>query len=255
MPKSANHSIPRPTIVVNAAAYTAVDLAEKEQKSAKILNADFPALLAELTKQRNSLLIDFSTDYVFDGSKSSVYLENDPTAPINSYGLTKLKGLQAIETSGCRHLVFRVSWVYSSRRINFLKTILRLAGERESLDVIDDQWGAPTSARWIAEMTALAIRLLDRNRGSEGVFNLPPIGKTTWHGFATAIVEAAWQQGVALKLKPESIQPIDTAGYPTPAARPKNSCLDPNKFQSEFGIEIPPWNVFVPLIVEETIKP
>ena len=245
----------RPTIVVNAAAYTAVDPAETETSAATWLNEQLPARIAKLTKKCDALLVDYSTDYVFDGEKVGDYFENDKTNPINRYGLTKLKGLEAIQASGCRHLVFRVSWVYSSRRNNFLKTILRLAQERDSLNVIDDQIGTPTSARWIAEMTCQALQLLDREQGSEGLYNLTPRGSTSWQGFAQKIVAAARQQGAELKLDQDSIQPIASSEYPTAAARPNNSRLSKRKIESEFGFEVSDWETFVPLIVEESLKP
>ena len=243
----------RPTHVVNAAAFTAVDNAEIERTEALALNVDFPVRLAELSQRHNSLLVDYSTDYVFDGMKPGLYSENDGKNPLNFYGLTKLKGLQAIDTSGCRHLVFRVTWVYSARRKNFLKTIFRLAQERDSLSVVDDQIGAPTSARWIAEVTCRALDSLDRNLGSEGVFNLVPTGHTSWWGFAKAIVEELDQAGVELKIRPAAIRSISTAEFPTPAIRPANSRLENSKILSEFGFEAPPWHVLVPLVVAELL--
>ncbi len=244
----------QPSIVVNAAAFTAVDAAETDRDMAERLNSEVPAQLAALAKTRNALLVDYSTDYVFDGCKAAPYLENDATNPVNFYGLTKLKGLQAIESTGCRHLVFRVTWVYSSRRNNFLKTILRLAQTRDSLSVIDDQLGVPTSARWLAEMTAYALLQRDRGEGIEGVFNMVPEGETSWHGFAREIVETASKIGCELKLRPESIQPIPTTDYPTPAARPANSRLTTQKLKDAFGFEIPNWRVFVPLVLTELME-
>ena len=244
----------RPTVVVNAAAYTAVDTAETERESADRLNAEFPAQLAAEAKSQDALLVDYSTDYVFDGRKPEGYSENDETSPVNYYGLTKLKGLQAIQSSGCRHLVFRVTWVYSSRRSNFLKTILRLIRTRDSLNVIDDQLGVPTSARWVAEMTAMSLLLMDRGVGSEGVFNLVPSGETSWFGFAQEIAAAAETIGFDLRMTADAIQPIPTTEYPTPAARPANSRLSTEKLKQTFGFETPDWRAFVPLVLAELME-
>ena len=243
-----------PTIVVNAAAYTAVDKAESEPDLACALNFELPKTLANLCLQRDTLLVDYSTDYVFDGCKESAYTESDPYAPANEYGKSKLKGLQALEGSGCRHLVFRVSWVYSSRRNNFVKTIVRLANERDSLNIIDDQFGTPCSSRWLADMTVAALHSLDRGRGSEGVYNLTPDGETTWFGFAKEIVQQASLAGASLRLSPENIQPIATEQYPTPAARPKNSRLDKSKFCKTFGFPLTEWSSLVPLVINELLS-
>lgn len=242
-----------PTVVLNAAAYTAVDLAEQEQDTAMSLNGDFPARLAALAKDHDALLVDYSTDYVFDGLKQTPYRETDSVNPINHYGLTKLNGLRAIEESGCRHLVFRVSWVYSSRRKNFLRTILRLAESKDSINVVSDQIGIPTSARWIAEKTAAAVESLDLNEGCEGVYNLAPDGQTSWHGFASRICEWAVEHAAELTLRPESINAIKTKDYPTPAQRPANSRLCMNKVQTEFGFELPDWESLVPSVLQEAL--
>ena len=241
----------RPDVVVNAAAYTAVDMAETETALAKQVNVQLPTLLADLAVRHGSLLIDYSTDYVFDGAKPAPYVENDQTGPLNYYGLTKLEGLRAIESSGCRHLVFRVSWVYSSRRSNFMRTILRLARERESLKIVDDQWGAPSASRWIAEMTSFALGQLLKGLGSEGIYHLTPSGKASWHQFATQIVRQAIDMGIELKLDPDNIAPIPTTDYPTPASRPQNSTLDQTKFESTFGIQVPAWETCLPTVIEE----
>ena len=244
----------KPAIVLNAAAYTAVDTAESEIEMARFLNSEIPARLAHLTKSTDGLLVDYSTDYVFNGQKAEPYIENDETMPINQYGLTKLEGLKAIQSSGCRHLVFRVSWVYSSRRKNFLKTMLHLASTRDGLNIIDDQLGVPTSARWIAQMTAQTVGLLDRDIGSEGLYNLTPAGQTTWFGFANEIFRQAREIGFELKLGEDAAIPIPTSQYPTPAARPKNSRLCNDKVSAQFGIEIPAWETFVPLVLNELFE-
>src|SRR5512139_1311737 len=242
----------RPSIIVNAAAYTAVDKAEAEAEKARVINVEVPALLANEAKANGALLIDYSTDYVFDGNKNGAYLESDTTAPLSIYGQTKLDGLRAIEASGCRHLVFRVSWVYAARGGNFLRTILRLAREREQLNVVADQVGAPTPAELIADVTAQCLMLLRNGKGNEGVYHLAPAGETTWHGFASAIVREAQAAGIALKLSPDHIRAITTAEYPTAAKRPVNSRLDTTKIQTTFGIALPAWESALPRIIRET---
>ncbi len=242
----------RSAIIVNATAYTAVDKAESEKEQAQLINTAVPALLAEEAKASGALLIDYSTDYVFDGSKSSAYREGDATGPLGVYGQSKLEGLRAIEASGCRHLVLRVSWVYAARGSNFLRTILRLAGEREQLSVVADQIGAPTPAELIADVTAQCLMLLHNGKGGEGVYHLAPSGETSWHGFASAIVREAQAANIALKLTPESIRAITTADYPTAAQRPANSRLDTTKIQTTFGIALPAWESALPRIIRET---
>lgn len=231
----------KPDIIVNAAAYTAVDLAESESEQAYALNRDLPALLGELARQRDILVVDYSTDYVFDGSKKEPYFEHDITAPANVYGASKLAGLQALQASGCRHLVFRVSWVYSPRRGNFIKTILRLAAEREELSIVSDQIGSPTPASLIADVTANCLLLLAAGTGQEGVYHLAPAGQTSWHGLAQEIVRHAQALNMPLKSKPEDIKPTPTSGYPTPAQRPANSVMNTDKLQRTFQLQLPHW--------------
>jgi len=242
----------RPAIIVNATAYTAVDKAESEQAQAQLINVAVPALLAEEAKASGALLIDYSTDYVFDGNKPGAYREDDAPGPLGVYGQTKLDGLHAIEASGCRHLVMRVSWVYAARGNNFLRTILRLAREREQLNVVADQFGAPTPAELIADVTAQCLMLLRNGKGAEGIYHLAPAGETTWHGFATAIVREAQAAGIPLKLSPENIRAITTAEYPTAAKRPINSRLDTNKIRSTFDMALPAWESALPRIIRET---
>jgi len=231
----------QPDIIVNAAAYTAVDLAESESEQAYALNRDLPALLGELARQRDILVVDYSTDYVFDGSKSESYFEHDNTAPANIYGASKLAGLQALQASGCRHLVFRVSWVYSARRGNFIKTILRLAAERDELSIVSDQIGSPTSASLIADVTANCLLLLAAGIGKEGVYHLAPAGQTSWHGLAEEIVRHAQTLDMPLKIKPADIKPTSTSGYPTPAQRPANSVMNTDKLTRTFQLHLPDW--------------
>lgn len=219
----------RPDIVVNAAAYTAVDKAEAEAALATAINGTAPGILAEECKRSGALLVHYSTDYVFDGSKDGPYTEGDPTCPINVYGASKLAGEQAIQTVAGRHLILRTSWVYGLRGHNFLRTIRRLAAERAELRIVADQIGAPTWSRLIAETTAA---LLARPAVAEGLFHLTAGGATSWHGFAAAIVAA---QGAAT-----TVTPITTADYPLPARRPANSRLDCGKLRG-LGLAVVPW--------------
>ena len=239
----------RPDVIVNAAAYTAVDKAESEPEQANAVNAAAPALLAQEAVQRGALLIHYSTDYVFDGAKASPYVETDPTNPLGAYGRSKLAGEEGIRASGCDHLIFRTSWVYAARGANFLRTILRLAAEREELRIVMDQVGAPTWARLIAEATALALRqaLAERRHGrfESGLFHLACAGETSWHGFASAIVEG--RQGLRVK----AVTPITTAEYPLPAARPASSRLATDKFRARFGLALPDWRDCLQLCLEE----
>ena len=241
----------RPGLIVNAAAYTAVDKAESESGLAMKINGAAPRILAEEAALRNVVLIHYSTDYVFDGSKTEPYREDDEVAPINVYGRTKLAGEQGVMAAKAAHLVFRTSWVYGSRGRNFLLTMMRLAKERKELKVVDDQVGAPTSARLIAEATAVAIAAsfvdgvldLDRFRQTGGLYHLTAAGRTTWHGFAQAILTD--KEGMA------KVSPIPTSGYPTPARRPQNSVLDNSKFEKQFGFSLPDWKVGLQLCLEE----
>ena len=241
----------RPGLIVNAAAYTAVDKAESEPGLAMRINGDAPRILAEEAALRNVPLIHYTTDYVFDGSKAEPYREDDEAAPINVYGRTKLAGEQAVMAAKAAHLIFRTSWVYGSRGRNFLLTMLRLARDRKELKVVDDQVGAPTSARLIAEATAVAIARsfnegvldLDRFRQLGGLYHLTAAGRTTWYGFAQAILLN--KEGVA------KLSPIPTSGYPTPARRPQNSVLDNGKLAKQFGFSLPDWKVGLKLCLEE----
>jgi dTDP-4-dehydrorhamnose reductase len=239
----------RPDIIVNAAAYTAVDKAESEPDLAHAVNAAAPALLAQWAARNGALLIHYSTDYVFDGAKSAPYVETDPTNPLGAYGRSKRAGEEAVLNSGGDHLIFRTSWVYAARGANFLRTILRLAAEREELRVVNDQIGAPTWARLIAEATALALRqaLAERRHGrfKSGLFHLAAAGETSWHGFASAIV--AGRGGLRVK----TVTPIATADYPLPAARPANSRLDTGAFRARFGLALPDWRDCLKLCLEE----
>lgn len=235
----------RPEVIVNAAAYTAVDRAETEQEKAFRVNGDAPALLARWASDAGAFLIHYSTDYVFDGEKAEPYVETDPVAPLNVYGASKLRGEQEIARCGGAYWIFRTSWVYGAHGRNFVKTMLRLAREREALRVVADQVGAPTSAGLIARTTALLLAMLrekpELGRETTGVYHLVPHGETSWHGFARAIFASAGARGLVLRCSPEAVEPIRTEEYPTPARRPRNSRLDTGKLEATFGLRLPRW--------------
>ena len=241
----------RPGLIVNAAAYTAVDKAESESGLAMKINGEAPRILAEQAALRNAALIHYSTDYVFDGSKSEPYREEDEASPINVYGRTKLAGEQGVMAAEAAHLIFRTSWVYGPRGRNFLLTMLRLAKERKELKVVDDQFGAPTSARMIAEATAMALSKIlpqgnmetERFADMGGLYHLTAAGRTTWFEFAREIVRN--RAGSA------TVVPIPTSAYPTPARRPKNSVLENSKLERKFGFLLPDWQVGLGLCLEE----
>ena len=218
----------QPDMIVNAAAYTAVDKAESERDLAFAVNATAPRVLAEEAKRIGARLVHYSTDYVFDGDKASPYVEDDPTHPINVYGESKLAGERAIQATGCRHLILRTSWVYGPRGKNFFLTMRRLAKERSELRVVDDQVGAPTSSVAIADATPQLLA-----KGTEGLYHMTAAGETTWCGFAREILKRA---GLATP-----VVGIPTKDYPTPARRPRNSRLDCSRLKAAAGIELAPW--------------
>ena len=230
-----------PDVIVNAAAYTAVDKAEHEAARAQAINADAVAVLAQQAFELGALLVHYSTDYVFDGSGAQPWREDDAPAPLSVYGATKLAGEQAIRASGCEHLIFRTSWVYAARGGNFARTMLRLAAEREQLSVIDDQIGAPTGAELIADVSAHAIAQTRQQPGKAGIYHLAPAGETTWFQYVKHVIAQAQQAQSAIKIKATEILPIPTSAYPTPARRPHNSRLDTRKLQAAFGLSLPPW--------------
>ena len=240
-------------VIVNAAAYTAVDKAETEPDLAFLVNAEAPRILAATAQSLGALLVHYSTDYVFNGSGTQAWQENASTGPLNSYGQSKLAGEQAIQASGCQHLIFRTSWVYAARGQNFAKTMLKLAQNREQLSVVADQWGAPTSAELIADITAHAIRQTLLQTDSCGLYHLVASGETTWFDFAQRVLSAAEQHGIVLKTPADCLQAIPSSAYPTPAQRPLNSRLDCNKLSTTFKLNLPDWQFGVDRLLAEIL--
>ena len=248
-----------PRIIVNAAAYTAVDKAESDAETARRVNADAPAAMAEAARQLGALLVHYSTDYVFDGRKPAPYLETDATAPQGVYGASKRDGELAIAASGATALILRTSWVFGAHGGNFVKTILRLAREKETLRVVDDQIGSPTPAALIADVTALMLARLRQEaaggalpvHGAE-LYHLAAAQPLSWHRFAVAIVEQAHTLGLpGLRLRAEAIAPISTAEYPLPAPRPANSRLDCAKLEQRFALRMPDWRSYLTRLLRD----
>lgn len=234
----------RPDIIVNPAAYTSVDKAESEPDRAFAINGIAPGILGEEAAKRNALVVQYCTDYVFDGVKQTYYTEEDSPNPHSIYGKSKLAGAQALRQQTANHLIFRTSWVFGAHGENFAKTMLRLAAERDSLNVVADQFGAPTSAALIADVTAQVVGHYQRQGQQNfpfGLYNLVAAGETTWFDFAKTVIAAAHSAGQPLKLKPANICPITTDQYPLPAPRPANSRLATHKLQQTFGLRLPPW--------------
>ena len=243
----------RPDIIVNAAAHTAVDKAESEPDLARLLNATTPGVLAEEAARLGAWLVHYSTDYVFDGSGTRPWLETDTPAPLSCYGRTKLEGEQLIQQSGARHLILRTSWVYAARGGNFAKTMLRLAQERDRLTVIDDQWGAPTGADLLADVTAHAIRHLAQHPQDGGLYHCVAAGETNWNLYAKEVLTLAAQTQPAIKLKATEVAPVPTSAFPTPAVRPHNSRLDTRRLQATFGLRLPHWRDGVARMLTEIL--
>jgi dTDP-4-dehydrorhamnose reductase len=246
----------RPDVIVNAAAYTAVDKAESEAGVARVINAAAPGVLAREAQRLGAWLVHYSTDYVFDGSGSRPWVETDQPAPLSVYGTTKLEGEQAIAANCARHLILRTSWVYGARGGNFIRTMLRLAQERECLTVIDDQHGAPTGAELLADVTAHAIqRLADAASapGLSGIYHLAAAGETTWHGYATHILEQARRLKPDIQLRATEVAPVPSEAFVTAARRPRNSRLETAKLGSALGSTLPPWQQGVNRVLEEIL--
>ena len=243
----------RPDVIVNAAAHTAVDKAESEPDFARLLNATTPGVLAEEAARLGALLVHYSTDYVFDGSGSQPWVEGDAPAPLSVYGRTKWEGEQLIHQSGAQHLILRTSWVYAARGGNFAKTMLRLAQERERLTVIDDQWGAPTGADLLADVTAHAIRQTLREPQHAGLYHLAAAGVTSWHGYARLVLHTARALKPELALKAQEVAPVATSAFPTPAQRPLNSRLDTTHLRQTFGLTLPDWQHGVRRMLAEVL--
>ena len=243
----------KPDVIVNAAAHTAVDKAESEPELARLLNATTPGVLAREAAALGAWLVHYSTDYVFDGSGTRPWVETDTPAPLSVYGRTKLEGEQLIQQSGAKHLILRTSWVYAARGGNFAKTMLRLAQERERLTVIDDQWGAPTGAELLADVTAHAIRHLQQRPQDAGLYHLVAGGEVTWNGYAKFVIEHASKAHSAIKIVAKEVAPVPTSAFPTPAVRPHNSRLNTSKLQTTFGLTLPHWQTGVERMLTEIL--
>jgi len=244
----------RPDVIVNSAAHTAVDKAESEPDLARAINATAPGVLAREAAALGALLVHYSTDYVFDGSGDHARAEDAPTAPLSVYGRTKLEGEDLIRASGCSHLILRTSWVYAARGGNFARTMLRLAAERDALNVIADQVGAPTGAELLADVTAQALRRVREQPALGGTYHCVAGGQTSWHGYASLVIEWARAQGQPVKVAAGAIRAIPTSAYPTPAARPLNSRLDTRKLRSAFGLVLPDWPSGVERMLTEVLS-
>ena len=242
----------QPDVIVNAAAYTAVDKAEAETELADRVNALASQVMAEEALALGAWLIHYSTDYVFSGIGTAPWSESDAVAPVNHYGATKLAGEQAITASGCKHLIFRTSWVFGARGNNFAKTMLRLAKDRETLSVIADQIGAPTGADLIADVTALAIQQAVSRPELSGLYHLAAGGEVSWHGYASHVIEFAQANGEQLAVT--AINPIETTAYPTPARRPLNSRLNTQKLRDNFSLHLPDWQSGVTRMIREVLN-
>jgi len=243
----------RPDVIVNAAAHTAVDKAESEPELARCINAEAPAMLAQAAARAGAWLVHYSTDYVFDGSGEQAWQEGDATGPLGVYGQTKLEGEQAIAASACQYLILRTSWVYAARGGNFARTMLRLAQERDRLTVIDDQWGAPTGADLIADVTAHAVRQAHRGAAASGLYHLVAGGETTWHGYASHVIAQAQKLRPELNWAVKDIAPVPTTAFPTPAKRPLNSRLNTHKLQTQFELALPHWQQGVDRLLAEIL--
>lgn len=248
----------KPTAIVNAAAYTAVDKAETDVAVATAVNATSAGVLAELAQGCGAMLLHYSTDYVFDGSGTRPWCERDAPHPLSVYGQTKRAGEQAIAGACPRHLILRTSWVVGAHGSNFLKTMLRLAAERNELRVVADQIGVPASTALLATVTVRLIQAMAQADAADprwGVYHVAPAGETHWHAYAQHVIDGALARGAALKATPQTVQPIATAEYPLPAPRPLNSRLDTRKLREVFGVQLPSWQLGVDQVLDELLGP
>jgi dTDP-4-dehydrorhamnose reductase len=243
----------QPAVIANAAAYTDVTAAETEADCAERINAHAPGVLAAEAARLDAWLVHYSTDYVFDGGGSARWREDDSPAPINVYGATKWRGEQAIRDAGGRHLIFRTQWLYAARRRNFLRAILRSAQEQASLEVVDDQYGAPTGAELVADVTAHAVRTARSRADVSGTYHLAARGETTWYGYARFVVGEARRAGWPVRVADEAIVPLDTNRSPTEARRPRNTRLDVTRLEETFGLRVPAWRAGVARVIAELI--
>jgi dTDP-4-dehydrorhamnose reductase len=243
----------KPGVIVNAAAYTAVDKAEAEPELARLINAESPARLAQAAQELGAWLIHYSTDYVFDGSGQLARTEKDTTNPLNVYGQTKLEGEQRIRAVCEKHLIFRTSWVYAARGGNFVKTMLKLAQEKEGLQIIDDQVGAPTGADLLADITAHAIRQVQQTPELSGLYHVTAAGETSWYEYAKFIFRTAEGAGVTLKTPSSNVSPVSSDAFKTSAKRPLNSRLNCQQFKTRLDMALPPWQLGVERMLKEII--
>lgn len=246
----------KPDVIVNAAAYTAVDKAEGDPQLAQAINAVAPGIIGAEAKKLGARVIHYSTDYVYDGTKTAPYVETDATNPLGVYGLTKRDGDLALAASGADYFIFRTSWVFGAQGANFVKTVLRLGAERDKLNVVSDQIGAPTSASLLADATAQVLAQLRWRNPADtpsGVYHLSASGETSWHGFAQAILQGAVSRRLTLKLAPEAVHAIPTSEFPLPAKRPANSRLDTTRFQETFGLALPHWQADLDHVLDRLI--
>lgn len=244
----------RPDAIVNAAAYTAVDQAEAEPEKARRINAEAVGVLAEEAMRLGAWVIHYSTDYIFDGTNPAPYTEEDAAHPLSVYGRTKWEGEEALRSRQPKHLIFRTSWVFAARGKNFARTIIRLAKETDTLNVVADQWGAPTSAELLADVTAVALhRVAESGQGERfsGTYHLVAAGETNWHEYARYVLTLAKERGVALKAAPDAVAPIPTEAYPLPAQRPKNSRMNTAKVTHTFGVHLPDWRFHLRRCLDE----
>ncbi len=243
-----------PNVIINAAAYTAVDKAESEPELARTINALAPEILAKESRKLGAWLVHYSTDYVFEGNGTKPWRETDPTVPLNVYGLTKLEGEKAILNSGCQHLIFRTSWVYSAHGSNFVKTMIHLAQNQDHLSIIDDQIGSPTGADLLADVTVHSIRAAIKKPQVSGLYHLTAKGEVSWYGYAKFIFNIARQAGIKIKVAPKNVFPTTTDEVSQPARRPKNSRLDTKKIESTFNLILPLWQTGVTSMLTKILE-